>query len=422
MQALSTTLLESYLNAASAVSRMAVGDKTATPTLATYNASPFTSQHPWDHVEGTPYGSSGGIVATHEFPADGLYPFRLNISGGIGTKLEDLDISIDGQRVALLHYERGVDQNLASADSPAGADYIRSELLPIKAGQHKVTGAFVRRVEGPYEDLIAPHEWSKASNGTGSAGTTEPPHLMEIAIVGPQKITGLSETASRKLIFSCHPTAAAAQRACADQIISRLGNEGVSSSADGARSSGPHVVLYEGRGGWRLRGGRPDGAAGDALEPVLHLPLRRHAGECDGRAGLQAQRSRAGVATVVLPLGQHSRRSPVDRWREQKKLSEQKTLEGEVKRMLADPRSEALSTRFAAQWLRLQDLEKVRPDAFWFPDYNQQLADAMVQETELFFNDIVKGEPQHSRSVHGGLHVRERASRAPLRNSERRRR
>ena len=79
--------------------------------------------------------------------------------------------------------------------------------------------------------------------------------------------------------------------------------------------------------------------------------------------------------------------------------------------MLADPRSEALSTRFAAQWLRLQDLDKVRPDAFWFPDYDQQLADAMRRETELFFNDIVKDESQHARPVHGGLHVRERAAR-----------
>ena len=60
--------------------------------------------------------------------------------------------------------------------------------------------------------------------------------------------------------------------------------------------------------------------------------------------------------------------------------------------MLADPRSEALATRFAAQWLRLQDIDKVRPDAFWFPDYDQQLADAMRRETELFFNDIVKND------------------------------
>ena len=145
MQALSTTLLEAYLNAASAVSRMAVGDRTATPTLTTYNASPFTSQHPWDHVDGAPYGTRGGIVATHDFPADGLYQFRLNIAGGVGTQARGLDISLDGERVALLHYERGVDQNLASADSPLGADYIRSELDPDQS--RPAQG--VRRVRAP---------------------------------------------------------------------------------------------------------------------------------------------------------------------------------------------------------------------------------------------------------------------------------
>jgi hypothetical protein len=79
----------------------------------------------------------------------------------------------------------------------------------------------------------------------------------------------------------------------------------------------------------------------------------------------------------------------------QGRLSAGKNLEAQVKRMLADPRAEALSTRFASQWLRLQDIELVRPDAFWFPDYDQQLADAMKKETELFFADIVR----HNRSA-----------------------
>jgi hypothetical protein len=77
---------------------------------------------------------------------------------------------------------------------------------------------------------------------------------------------------------------------------------------------------------------------------------------------------------------------------EQKRLSNKLVLEREVKRMLADPRANALSTRFAAQWLRLQDLEKVHPDAFLFPDFDLQLADAMRQETQLLFGDLVKND------------------------------
>src|SRR5205085_11396207 len=110
-------MLESYLNAASAVSRAALGDPTAVNLVATYTASPFSSQHAWDHVDGTPYGTRGGIVADHIFPSDASYVFRVNVEGGVGTKLEDIDVSIDGQRVALLKYDRGVERSVSSQDN-----------------------------------------------------------------------------------------------------------------------------------------------------------------------------------------------------------------------------------------------------------------------------------------------------------------
>ncbi|HEX7938913.1 MAG TPA: DUF1595 domain-containing protein [Gemmatimonadaceae bacterium] len=223
VQSLSPTLLEAYLNAASAVSRIAVGDRKATSLTTQYTASPFSSQHPWDHVPGTPYGTRGGVVADHPFPADGLYQIRIDVRGGVGVRLDDIDVSIDGQRVALLHYEKGMDRSLSSADAPQGADFVRTEPIQITAGQRRVTAAFVRRSEGPYEDLIRPHDWSLASNGTASAGTTAPAHIMELAIIGPSKVTGIGQSDSRKIIFSCKPASKAAELPCAEQIITRLG-------------------------------------------------------------------------------------------------------------------------------------------------------------------------------------------------------
>src|SRR5687768_7274798 len=170
VQALSPTLLEAYLNAAAAVSRIALGDPDAPALSTSYATSVFTSQNPWDHIEGTPYGTRGGIVAAHPFPADGMYSFRVEVRGGVGTKLEDVDISLDGTRVALLRYERGVERSLSSADAPQGADYLRTEPVLVKAGQQRVSVAFVRRNEGPYEDLIRPHDWSLAASGSNSAG------------------------------------------------------------------------------------------------------------------------------------------------------------------------------------------------------------------------------------------------------------
>ena len=394
VQALSPTLLESYLNAAASVSRLALGDRNAPAMMVTHNASPFTSQHPWDHIRGTPYGTRGGIVATHDFPADGMYSFRLNISGGTGTRLEDLDVSINGERIALLHYEKGVDQNLASADSPAGADYISSDPIFVKAGQKRLSVAFIKRADGPYEDLIKPHDWSKASNGTASAGTTEPPHVMEVAVVGPRKVTGISETASRKLIFSCRPATKAEEKPCAEKIINRLGTKAYR-----------HPLTThdrEGLLGFYTRGAQAGGfeeGIRSALQAMLSSPyfvFRFEKAPVNVGAGQDYALNDYDLASrLSFFLWGSMPDEELMTLASQHKLSNDKTLEAQVKRMLADKRSEVLSTRFAAQWLRLQDVDKVRPDAFWFPDYTQQLADAMKQETELFFNDIVR----NNRSV-----------------------
>jgi len=222
VQALSPTLLEGYLNAAAAVSRMALGDRKAVVSQTLYKTSPFASQHPWDHVEGTPYGTRGGMVVRHTFPADGIYQLRVNVGGGVGRPTEDVDVSIDGERVALLRYDRGVNRNSESADLPLGADYLLTEPLTIKGGQRTVSVSFVKNVDGPYEDLIKPHEWSRASQGNGSAGTTEPAYLMDVLVTGPTKVLGLSDSPSRRRVFTCAPTASAAQRVCAQNILERL--------------------------------------------------------------------------------------------------------------------------------------------------------------------------------------------------------
>jgi hypothetical protein len=389
VQALSPTLLEAYLNAAAAVSRIALGDRSAPSLSKTYSASTLASQNPWDRMEGAPYGTRGGIVAMHAFPADGMYSFRVEVRGGIGTKLEDVDVSIDGARIALLHYEKGVERSLSSADAPQGADYVRTDPIFVKSGQQRVSVAFVRRGEGPYEDLIRPHDWSLAANGTNSAGTTAPPHIMELTVFGPQKTTGVSETPSRRIVFSCRPSKALAATACADEIITRLATRAYRRPL--TKHDRESLLAFYNSGA--AKGGFEEGIR-TALQVILASPyfvFRIETAPSHVSAGQDYAVSDIDLASrlsfflwgtipdnQLLTLASH------------RKLSEPKTIDAQVKRMLADPRAEALATRFAAQWLRLQDLEKVRPDAFWFPDYDQQLADAMHRETELFFFDVVR--------------------------------
>jgi hypothetical protein len=73
-------------------------------------------------------------------------------------------------------------------------------------------------------------------------------------------------------------------------------------------------------------------------------------------------------------------------------LSKPAVLEKQARRLLADPRAEALATRFAHQWLRLQDVDKVRPDPNYYPNFDENLAAAMRRETELFFYNLVRDD------------------------------
>ena len=392
-QALSPTLLDAYLNAAAAVSRMAVGDRKATPAQKTYRTSPFASQHPWDHVDGTPYGSRGGMVIEHNFPADGEYEFRLNVGGGVGTMFEDLDVSIDDEQVALLQYSKGIDRNGLSADAPAGADYIRTGPIKVKAGQRKVSVAFVRRTEGPYEDLIRPHDWSRASGGTGAPGTTETPPLMDVMISGPYRVTGVSDSPSRRALFTCRPEGRKEQRACAEQIITGLATRAYRRPlTDRDRTS---LMEFYDQGATDPEFGFEDGVR-TALQAMLASPHFIFRFEPTPESAEPGTDVRIGDVELASRLSFFLWGTIPDArllsLAERGQLSNEKTLQAELTRMLQDPRAEALSTRFAAQWLRLQDLEKVHPDAFLFPDYDLQLAAAMQRETELFFNHLVRND------------------------------
>src|SRR5688572_22427864 len=384
-QALSPTLLEAYLNAAADISRLAVGDKNAPSIDIAYTNSTYTSQHPWDRVPGAPYGTRGGMVVDHVFPADGEYQFEMMFNSGDNTRFEQVDISIDGQRVALIEYES---LNLQGADG-RGASPHRTDPIFVKAGQHKIAAAFVRKIDGPYEDLIKPHEWSYAGGGSGGSGITTLPGMEELVVRGPIKAVGISNTPSRQKVFSCRPTSKADEAACARQIISRLGAEAYRRPLTNAEIE-RLVPFYE---SGAAQGGFEQGVR-QALETIIaspHFIFRFEKAPTDARSGGTYR-----VADIDLA----SRLSfflwglPPDKEliaaAQRRELSTVAGLERHARRMLADPRAEALASRFAAQWLRLQDVEKVRPDPNFYPNFDENLAEAMRTETKMFFESLVR--------------------------------
>ncbi len=389
-QALSPTLLESYLNGAADISRMAVGDKDAPSIDSTYTNPSYMSQHPWDHVEGAPYGTRGGMVVDHVFPADGEYAFEMTFNAGENARFEDIDISIDGQRLALVEYEL---INIAGADG-RGQTPLRTERFLVRAGQHKVAAAFVRKIDGPYEDLIRPHDWSYAGGGSGGSGITTLPHMRDLVIRGPMKTTGISTTASRQKIFTCRPTSTADEVPCARKIVTHLGTAAYRRPVTAAEVD-RLMPFYESAA---AKGGFEMGVRG-ALEAILaspHFIFRLERAPTDARSGGTYRVADIDLASRLsffiwgLPPDKDLIEAAARR-----ELSTAAGLEKHTRRMLADPRADALATRFAGQWLRLQDVEKVHPDPNFYPNFDENLADAMRTETKLFFNSLV----QEDRSV-----------------------
>ncbi len=390
VQALSPTLLDAYLRAASDISWLALGNPAATEASHTYTVPKTASQV--EHVEGAPFGTRGGISVLHVFPADGDYLFGMNFfhettgafAGGLA-RGEKIEVSIDGARVALLDIDR-----FMHASDPNGVA-MNSDTVRITAGEHRVSAAFVPpSFQGVVQDLISPLKYSLSSTSNSTAyGFSLLPHLRELTIKGPFKTTGVSETAVRQRIFSCHPKTPADERPCAQTIVSRLGSDAYRRPlTDGDRDG--LMALYDAG----ARSGGFESGVRTALEGILASPDFVFRFE-RAPAGVTA-----GASYRLRDLDLASRLSfflwsaPPDRQlvavAAKGTLSQPAVLEREVRRMLADPRASALSTRFAAQWLRLPDLQLVQPDIRQYPDFDEQLREAMRKETETFFDHLVR--------------------------------
>lgn len=382
VQNISATLMVAYLNAASEVARRAIGQKNPPVQAKTYANPPSRSQHEWERVEGAPYGTRGGISVLHNFPADGEYSFEMGFMSGWGERFHDIDISIDGERVALLQYGGDIDFQ-GRKKFP-----FRTDPIFIRSGEHRVTAAFIRQMDGPYEDMLRPNDWSLTGTET-SYGTTSPPHLMKLTLEGPYNPVGISETASRRRVFSCRPTSSREEKSCAESIIARLASQAYGRPVDKGDVKDLMDFYYMGA----EQGGFEAGIR-MALEATLSSPhfLFRMEREPAG--------TRAGDVYNIADIDLASRLSfflwgtnpdaELLALAKSGALSGTSVLEAQVQRLLDDPRSVSLATRFASLWLRLQDLEKVRPDAYWFPNYSQQLMEAMRRETEMFFDYLVR--------------------------------
>ena len=389
VQTPSSTVIDAYLRAAAEISRMAVGDRNATATQAIYTTPRTRSQ--LVRVEGAPRGTRGGISVLHTFPADGWYTFDASfytdLNGpffGQWARGEELELSIDGDRVAMIEVDRFLNES-----DPTGQTRGTDPVF-IRAGQRQVTAAFLLTFDGPPEDVIAPIRQSLADLQIGTAdGMTILPHLWQLKVSGPDRVQGISDTPSRQKIFSCRPTDPSESQGCAQEIVSRLATQAYRRPV-----SAQDIEV--------LMGFYREGAVDGGFEVGIRTAVQGMLSSADFIFRLeQSPRStNPGELYRVEDRDLASRLSfflwglPPDGelldLAERGDLSDDDVLETQVLRMLGDPRSEGLSARFFAQWLRLQDLEGVAPDPDTWPQFDATLREAMRQETELFFTHMVR--------------------------------
>ncbi len=392
VQDLSASLLDGYLRAAAAISRMAVGDPNASASTTTYKVAKTQSQ--MVHIEGTPMGTRGGIGVTNNFLADGDYVFKVQLQPGptgflygMATPSDGkIEVSIDGARVALLDVDRFL------SESDPGGLKIETDPIHVTAGPHLVAAAFLKRFEDPgaVDDLIEPVDYTLADTQIGDAyGVTTLPHLRDVAITGPFNVTGVSDTPSRRAIFTCRPTSSDEARPCATSIISRIAKEAYRRPVTDDDMADLMNFFDQGAkdGGFEV-------GIRTAIQAILASP------QFIFRVETPPSGVKPGQAYALSDLDLASRLSfflwslpPDDQLLDlakQGKLHDSSVMDEQVQRMLDDPRSEALATRFASLWLHLQDLDKIHPDAQLFPYWDHSLSEAMKRETQLDFYDLVK--------------------------------
>jgi mono/diheme cytochrome c family protein len=373
---LSESLMERYLSAARKISRAAIGLAPSAPAAHTYNVSPALRQD--EQIEGLPFGTRGGTLITHQFPQDAEYVFNFNLANTTGGA--ELDVLLDGEHIKRFSVRRG--GRAVDADGNELIEKLEIR-IPITAGPHQLGAAFIKTPTVLPETNRRPF-LNPTVSGPGMA------YLRGVTITGPFDGKGVTETPSRQRIFVCRPTGGS-DTACARTILSTVARRAFRRPVN----EDDLEILMTAYGQ-----GRADGTFENGIERGLQQLLISP--EFLFRVEIDPASARPGTPYQITDLELASRLSfflwssvPDDELLDlaaRNRLRQPGVVERQVRRMLADPRSEALTANFAGQWLQLRNLAAVTPSEVLFPDFDDSLRDGFRRETELFFDSIVRDD------------------------------
>jgi len=358
----SPALLSSYVAAAAKISRLAVGDPNASSGLVTYRAPRGLLQG--EHLDGQPLGTRGGMNIRHFFPLDAEYEIRVGRGGGgFGLEAlggdEEVEITVNGERAAVL-----------------GRGGPRTAVLTVPAGPQTLGVAIVRKRDAQgVDDLFAVH--------------APTPGITTVSIVGPRSSVAVGDTPSRRRLFVCSPASSAdsAEDACAADILRRLAERAYRRpmSADDPAVATLLSFYSAGRAEGSFDAGIQRAVARALVDP--EFIFRFEAEPADIPPGSIYRVGDVELASrLSFFLWSSIPDEPLLAAASAGELSQPAVLEREVRRMLADPKADALVANFAAQWLGLRQLDTLSPTS---SEFDGNLRQAFRKETELLFASVL---------------------------------
>ncbi len=402
---MSPALFERYMAAARTISRLAVGDPSIVPVVYEVPVSPNLVQDDRSN-DNLPFGSQGGLVLRHYFPLDGEYSIKIQLKRqlylyilGMG-EAHQVDLRLDGVLLNRFTVGGGGTATTAPesfvgavAGDPAWETYMHTAdaglnvRVPVKAGSHEISVSFVRQHWEP-EGILQPPQrgFAKSSNELYYGQ----PAIGSVLVGGPYAASGPGETPSRRALFTCASTGrAAAGEPCARKVLSALARRAYRRSV--SNDDLETVLTFFRRG--NAEGGFTTGIQ-QGLERILVAPSFL----------FRIERVPAGVqpgATYRLSDVELASRLSFFLWSTipdeellgvaiEGRLHDPHVLSAQVRRLFTDPRSRALVDNFAAQWLGLRKLAGTVPDLNEFPDFDENLREAMREETRLFLDDQIR--------------------------------
>lgn len=389
---LSPTLMERYLATAQKVSRLAVGTPLTSPVSHVELVPATLTQE--DRFEGLPFGTRGGTLFSYNFPRDGEYTIDVKLARDRNENLEglnephEMEITVDGERIGIFEIAPNRSERFATFyyhDQGAGEGL--QTATTVSAGAHDVAVTFIRKNSALIESTRQPYD----AHFNRDRHPRQQPAVLSVSIAGPYDSTGISETASRNRIFTCQPNADLSASACAESIVTNLASKAFRRPVTAADVETPLAFFEQANNNQGFEAGIEMALRAILVSPEFLFRIEQDpadfgSGEVYALSDIELASRLSFFLWSSIPDDELLELASTEQ------LSNPEVLEAQVKRMLADPRSESLASNFADQWLYLRNLDAVDPNLRLFPDFDNNLRLAMRQETEMLFSHVIQDD------------------------------